>query len=61
MKAVDTEQLALVQGWDHTKATLREWNQKPRSVLIPWTRMSLSVAVLLLLATYSVARLTPVD
>ncbi len=61
MKAVNTEQLALVQGWDHTKATLRDWNDRPGTVLIPWLRMSLAVAVLLLLSTYAVARLSPAD
>lgn len=61
MKAVNTEQLALVQGWDHTKAMLRDWNARPSRVLVPWIRMSLAVAVLLLLATYVVAKLSTVD
>lgn len=61
MKAVSTEQLALVQGWGHTKATLRDWNARPSKVLVPWTRWSLAVALLLLLATYLVAKAAPVD
>lgn len=61
MKAASIEQLALVQGWGHTKATLREWNARPGQVLIPWARWSLVVAVLLLIATYAVAKVSPVD
>lgn len=61
MRAVNTEQLALVQGWSHTKASLREWNARPSQVLVPWARMSLAVAFLLLIATYGVAKLSPVD
>lgn len=55
------EQLALVQGWSHTKTSLREWNARPGQVLVPWVRMSLATAVLLLLATYVVAELSPAD
>lgn len=61
VKSVSTEQMALVQGWSHTKDSLREWNARPSQVLVPWARMSLSVAVLLLLGTYVVARLSPAD
>ncbi len=61
VKGVNSEQMALVQGWSHTKASLREWNAKPSRVLVPWARMSLAVAVLLLLATYAVAKASPAD
>ncbi len=53
--------MALVQGWDHTRATLREWNARPGQVLVPWARMSLAVAILLLVATYGVAKLSTPD
>ncbi len=36
MKA-HTERLALVQGWDDTKLTLRLWLSRPAMVLRPWT------------------------
>jgi hypothetical protein len=52
---VNAEQLALVQGWDHTKAALRAWHARPSMVLRPWTAWSLLVAIGLLLATYLVA------
>lgn len=55
------EQLALVQGWDHTKSALREWRLRPGRVLVPWTLWSLLVAVGLLLATYLVARASTPD
>lgn len=58
---MDTERLALVQGWSHTKASLRDWNARPAKVLVPWARMSLTVAVLLLLATYGFAKLSTPD
>jgi hypothetical protein len=55
-----TEQLALVQGWDDTRAALRRWRLRPLSVLGPWVLGSLAVAVVLLLATFVIAtRVTP--
>jgi hypothetical protein len=58
MKAED---LALVQGWDDTRATLRRWNAAPAAVLVPWARGSLLVAVALLFATWLVALYTTPD
>jgi hypothetical protein len=58
---MNTEQLALVQGWDHTKSALREWHAHPLRVLVPWTLWSLAVAIALLLATYAVARASAPD
>jgi len=58
---MNTEQMALVQGWDATKAALRDWNAKPSRVLVPWTLWSLAVAVILLLATYVIAKLSTPD
>lgn len=55
------EQMALVQGWDHTKASLRDWHARPSRVLVPWMRMSLAVAILMLLATYVIAKLSTPD
>ncbi len=56
-----SEQLALVQGWDHTKSALREWNARPAQVLRPWTLWSLVVAVGLLVATWAIAELSQPD
>jgi hypothetical protein len=55
------EQLALVQGWDDTRATLRRWNAAPLPVLGAWALGSLGVSVLLLAATWVVAELTTPD
>ena len=60
-KRMNAEQLALVQGWDHTKTALRAWQSRPGRVLIPWTVWSLAVAVLLLLATYLIAQASTPD
>jgi hypothetical protein len=56
-----TEELALVQGWDDTRAALRRWNARPSVVLLPWALGSLAVAVVLLAATWAVAALTTPD
>ena len=53
---MNSEQMALVQGWGHTKSALREWNARPGKVLRPWATWSLCVAVLLLLATWVIAK-----
>jgi hypothetical protein len=58
---MNAEQMALVQGWGHTKAALRAWNARPSRVLVPWTVWSLTVGVGLLLATYLIARLSTPD
>jgi hypothetical protein len=56
-----TEQLALVQGWDDTRAALRRWQARPATVLLPWLAGAFAVAVLLLLATIWVAKLSVPD
>jgi hypothetical protein len=56
-----TEEMALVQGWADTKAALRAWNERPSSVLVPWTIWSLCVATLLLLATWVIAVVSEPD
>ena len=49
------EQLALVRGWDDTRATLRAWRARPVPVVGAWALASLGVAVLLLVSTWVVA------
>src|SRR4051812_47753055 len=56
-----TEQLALVQGWADTRATLRRWNLRPLTALRPWALGSLAIAALLLLATWPTAPLAAPD
>jgi hypothetical protein len=55
------EQLALVQGWDVTRTTLRRWNASPWGVLRSWALGSLAVTALLLTATWVVATLSVPD
>ena len=55
------EQLAVVQGWDDTRATLRRWNASPWPVTIRWALGSLAVAVTLLFLTWVVAATTLAD
>jgi hypothetical protein len=56
-----SEELALVQGWDDTRAALSRWSARPASVLRPWALGSLAVAILLLAATWGVAELSRPD
>lgn len=55
------EEMALVQGWDDTRAALREWRARPARPLIGWSLGSLATAVLLLTATWVVALLAVPD
>jgi hypothetical protein len=55
------EELALVQGWDDTRAALRSWNARPLPVLRSWALGSLAVALALLVATWLVAVLSTPD
>src|ERR1700753_1127260 len=55
------EQLAVVQGWDDTRAALRRWNENPWPVLGPWALAPRCVPALLLLATLVIATHTPHD
>jgi hypothetical protein len=55
------EQLALVRGWDDTRATLRRWQRRPAAAVAPWALASLAVAVALLAATWVVAILAVPD
>src|SRR4051812_21287570 len=58
---VNHEEMALVQGWDDTKAALRSWRDAPSQVLRPWVVGSVAVAVLLLLATWVIAEVSTPD
>jgi hypothetical protein len=55
------EELALVQGWDDTRAALRRWNAQPWGVARSWALCSLAVTGLLLAATWVVAKLSTPD
>jgi hypothetical protein len=55
------EELALVQGWEDTRVTLRRWNARPWPVLRGWALGSLAVALALLAATWVVAIATKPD
>ncbi len=55
------DDLALVQGMDATKRTLRRYNERPVPTLAPWFALSLAIAALLLVSVWMVGRLTPVD
>ena len=55
------EELALVQGWDDTRAALRRWNAQPWQVMRAWALGSLAVTGLLLAGTWVVAQLTTAD
>src|SRR3954449_764475 len=55
------QDMVLVQGISHTRATLAEWNRDPWPVIRTWLLASVGVAVLLLLATWVVAKLSTPD
>jgi hypothetical protein len=58
---MNTEQLAVVQGWADTRETLKRWNARPSIALRPWALASFGVAVVLLCATWVVAVLSTPD
>jgi hypothetical protein len=54
--------LALVQGLDHTRATLRRWNAAPARVVAPWMLGSFVIACALLYVVWAIShRVTPDD
>jgi hypothetical protein len=58
---MNTENMAVVQGWADTRAALRHWSVRPARPLLPWSLGSLAVAVLLLLVTWVIATLSTPD
>jgi Stage II sporulation protein M len=58
---VSVNDLVLVQGMADTKRALRRWNAEPLDVLRPWLRLSVAIALALLVAVYVVATLTTPD
>jgi hypothetical protein len=55
------DDLVFLQGVGATKQTLRRWNRSPWKVIRPWLLWSAVISVGLLLAVYSVARLSTPD
>ena len=53
--------LVLVQGMHDTKRALSRWNREPARVLVPWLRLSVLIACVILLAVYAVAKLSSPD
>jgi hypothetical protein len=60
-RAMDVNELVLVQGMADTKATLAEWNRAPLPVFRTWFFLSLATAVGLLGATWLVATMSTPD
>jgi hypothetical protein len=58
---IRSEELALVQGWDDTRATLRAWRARPWRVLGTWVAGALAVAIALLATTWLIAKATTPD
>jgi Stage II sporulation protein M len=57
---MDHRDLALVQGIDHTRTTLRRWNAAPSRVVVPWAVGSFLVACALLYVVWAIShRVTP--
>jgi hypothetical protein len=58
---MNTENMALVQGWADTRAALQRWSWQPSKPLLPWSAGSLAIAVTLLAATWVVATISTPD
>jgi hypothetical protein len=58
---VSVNDLVLVQGLHDTKLALSRWNREPARVLVPWLRLSVLIACVILLAVYAVAELSSPD
>ncbi|MGB2711096.1 MAG: stage II sporulation protein M [Conexibacter sp.] len=61
MGAVHVQDLTLVRGIGHTRATLADWNERPGAVLMRWSLASVAIAALLLGAVWIVALLATPD
>jgi hypothetical protein len=60
-EVIRSEELAVVQGWQDTRATLEEWRRHPLRPLARWTAGALAVSAALLTATWLVAIVSPPD
>jgi hypothetical protein len=58
---MNTENMALVQGWADTRAALQRWSWRPARPLVPWSLGSLAIALLLLGTTWLIATIMPPD
>jgi hypothetical protein len=58
---VNVSELALVQGMDDTRATLRRWHAAPLAALRPWTCGAAAISVALLLAVWVVSHIATPD
>ena len=58
---MNAQDLAVVQGWAVTRATLRAWNREPWRVLGRWVGLALAIAILLLFAVSVIASLSTPD
>ena len=54
-------ELAVVQGWPETRATLAAWNRAPFGVFARWVGLSALIACALLACIAAVAAVTPPD
>jgi hypothetical protein len=59
--SMNTENMAVVQGWADTRSALRRWSARPARSLVPWALGSLAIAGLLLALTWVIATLSPAD
>ena len=58
---MNTENMALVQGWADTRSALQRWSWRPSKPLTPWALGSLLIALTLLCATWVVASFSTPD
>jgi hypothetical protein len=58
---MNAENMALVRGWDDTRAALRRWSTRPAHSLRPWALGSLAIALLLLTMTWVIAKASTPD
>lgn len=58
---MNVNDLVLVQGMHDTRLALKRFNARPGTILWPWTALSLGIAILLLLAVWTVAVLSQPD
>ena len=58
---MNTENMALVQGWADTRDALRRWSARPGQSLRPWALGSLGIALLLLTLTWVIAKASTPD